>query len=264
MMTSSWSIYQPKNLKNNNFGVFGLFGICAGVYQSFRDISFDSLLPLAVTIQCFAYLCLWRDHKSTSGEATEALLLQAALHLLRSAFGAFAAIGAPETGSPLAPQDGLVADLFALVLVLQLFKGSVPMPTGENVHKVASAVVGCFTLALLLRPDVHNSELADIVCGAVLYLDAWAMVPQLFSIRSATKVLLPSTMQFLITTALSKLLSFVFVLVRFKSFDSDDVNVSTWLILIAHVVQLAMAAHVVQLAAANASQADPQQVASRQ
>jgi len=106
-------------------------------------------------------------------------------------------------------------DVLSLVVVLRLLfcvhvshKGS--YQAAEDTLNVQNLIVGAFILAVFIHPSQNSFAPFDIMWAAHLYIDALAMVPQLWMVSKAGGQVRELTAHYIAATLLSNLLSLYF------------------------------------------------------
>jgi pentatricopeptide repeat domain-containing protein 1 len=221
--------------------ILGFFVCVAAVCQSFSDIQTSSLIPLADGVQCFAYVLLQLkidDQRSIAGISIsgEMLLLQGAAYVLRVVLG----LGSGH-GPLLDNQDTLVINMFAFALVVQLCRTMfTKTQQSKTCWNAASMVCLCIFMAVLIRPDIHDSILLDMIWAVGLYLDSFALVPQFILMKNRAAGGDAAVGQFAAVTAGSKFVSLCFWLLRFGDLAPPDggLNLAGYAIVLAQSVQV--------------------------
>merc|ERR1719240_1675021 len=101
-------------------------------------------------------------------------------------------------------------------------------------------MVGAFVLAVLIHPSMNSWTPFDILWTTHLYIDALAMVPQLWMISKSGGQVNGLTAHYIAATLLSNSLSFLFWFLAASELneDANSVNIAGLAINGAHVVQL--------------------------
>lgn len=216
------------------------------VYQSFNDLGVSTLMTLSVGLQCIGYVCLRlkiSQQRSVAGISGKTLSLQALSCGLRlcSTTWLRGYIPSDSTGDWFYQ----FLDVLALVMCLQImycvFKSyNFTYQADDDVCNVKAIVLICFTLAVLVHPDLNNRPLFDTLWTTALYIDVVAMMPQLKMMTKISGEVEALTSHFVGATAVSRVVSLVFWYVAFQELAPLDgsFNMSGWTIMFAHVVQV--------------------------
>merc|ERR1719324_2019674 len=138
-----------------------------------------------------------------------------------------------------------IGDVLSLFMVLQIlysvygvYKSSYQFEA--DTLEVRNLIMGAFMLAVLIHPDMNSSVPMDIVWTTHLYVDAIAMLPQLWMISQMGGAVKGFTAHYIAATTLSNFLSGLFWFYASPDLVEDEksVNVPGLAINGAHIVQM--------------------------
>merc|ERR1719454_1868199 len=222
------------------------FALGALVCQSFHDLGLSTFITLGVAIQCFAYSCLRlkiSQQRSVAGISAQTLILQAASFALRlcSTTWLKGYIPVDGTGDWLYQALDVAALLIVLNILHCIFKShrSTYQEEHDGNFKVEIIALACFVVAVFVHPDLNNRPVFDTLWATALYIDVFAMLPQLAMMSKVKGEIEPLTSHFVGATALSRAVTLIFWYHGFAELAPLDgsFNLSGWAILGAHVVQ---------------------------
>merc|ERR1719498_1141844 len=126
------------------------------------------------------------------------------------------------------------------ILLCVLVSHKATYQSDQDSVDVRNLVMGAFVLAVLIHPSQHAWVPLDILWTTHLYIDAVAMVPQLWMITKAGGKVKGLTSHYIAATLLSNMLSGVFWFLACPSLDVDDSSLSIACLAIngAHAIQL--------------------------
>lgn len=176
------------------------------VKETFPDTGLSTCLTLSVGMQLFALCCLrWRisEQRGVQGLSAKFLIMQSMVFGLRLMCSSWLRGYVPVDSTG----DGLYQLLDFLALLLCLHMIYLCFATGSSSGRCIGSRHGCFetyrdtyqgeadavevellilvclVLAVLIHPDLNDRPLFDTLWAASLYIDAVAMVPQLWMMR---------------------------------------------------------------------------------
>merc|ERR1719265_2466994 len=101
---------------------------------------------------------------------------------------------------------------------------------------------GCFVLAILLHPHLNNRPLFDTMWTLALYVDVFAMMPQLWMIAKLETGDSVDALNahYIMAIAASRAVSLYFWYYGFREFAPKDgsFNLTGWAIMVSHVIQM--------------------------
>jgi len=223
------------------FGVLGFW-----IFHVVADREVTSILTLSVFAQALSFILLRMQisaSKSVAGISAKALMMQAAKLCCR--------LGTTLWLDGYLPMDKSgdwiyqVGDVVSLLMVLQillcvLVSHKATYQSDEDSIDVRNLLMGAFVLAVLIHPSQHAHTPLDVLWTTHLYIDAVAMVPQLWMISKAGRKVRGLTSHYIAATLLSNILSAVFWFLAGPSLEVDDSSLSVASLAIngAHAVQL--------------------------
>merc|ERR1719446_1394462 len=139
-------------------------------------------------------------------------------------------------------QLGDVLSLFMVLQILYAVYGAhkVSYQSEADTLDIRNLIMGAVVLAVLIHPDMNSSVPMDIVWTTHLYVDAIAMVPQLWMISRMGGQVKGFTAHYIAATMLSNFLSGLFWFYASPDLVEDDkaANIPGLAINGAHVVQM--------------------------
>jgi len=225
---------------------FGFAVLGFWVYHEIAQREVTAILTLSVIAQALSFVLLQIQisaSKSVAGISGQALLMHAAKLCCR--------LGTTLWLDGYLPTDKSgdwiyqLGDIFSLLMVLQiLFCVRVSLKASyqaeDDTFDVRNLMMGAFVLAVLIHPSMIAWTPFDILWTTHLYIDALAMVPQLWMISKAGGLVSGLTAHYIAATLLSNALSFTFWFLATPELADEQtgVNVAGWAINGAHMVQL--------------------------
>merc|ERR1719274_86180 len=183
------------------------------VYHEIAEKEFTAILTLAVMVQALAFVFLQMqisESKSVAGISGKALTMHAIKLGCRLGSSLFLDGYLPTDKSG----DWIyqLGDVLSLLMVLQIlysvygaYKASYQFEA--DTLDIRNLIMGAVVLAVLIHPDMNSSVPMDIVWTTHLYVDAIAMVPQLWMISQMGGVVKGFTAHYVAATMLSNFLS---------------------------------------------------------
>jgi len=223
------------------FGVLGFW-----IFHAIAEHEVTSILTLSVFAQALSFILLRMQisaTKSVAGISGKALIMQAAKLCCR--------LGTTLWLDGYLPMDKSgdwiyqVGDVLSLLMVLQILlcvfvshKGT--YQSDVDTVDVRNLVMGAVVLAVLIHPSQHSYPPLDILWTTHLYVDALAMVPQLWMISKNGGKVKGLTAHYIAATLLSNLLSGIFWFLAGSSLAVDDssLNIASLAINGAHALQI--------------------------
>jgi len=191
--------------------VFGLW-----IWHEIAEKAFTSILTLAVIAQALSFVVLQLQitaTKSVAGISGKALIMHAAKLLCRLGTTVFIDVYLPvdKTGDWIYQ----VADAVSLVLVAHILfcmhvSHKASYQAAEDTMDVWKMILGASVLAVFLHPCMAHWAPVDILWAAHLYIDAVAMLPQLWMMSKVGGQVKAMTAHYIAATLLSNLLSGLF------------------------------------------------------
>merc|ERR550537_678193 len=168
------------------FAILGLF-----VYHEIAQKKFTVVLTLSVIAQAlsFALLSVHISAKaSVAGISGKSMIMHAAKLCCRLGTTLFLDGYLPTDKSG----DFIyqACDILSVLLVLQVLfcihvSHKASYQASEDTFDVRNLIMGAFLLAVFIHPNLNNWTAMDIVWTTHLYIDAMAMVPQLWMLSKA-------------------------------------------------------------------------------
>jgi len=224
-----------------SFLVFG-----GWVYHEIAEKEFTAILTLSVIAQALSFILLHMQisaSRTVAGISGQTLTLHAVKLVCR--------LGTTLWLDGYLPTDKSgdwiyqVGDVLSLLMVLQLLfcvrvTHKASYQSEDDTCDVRNLIMGAFVLAALIHPSMNDWTPFDILWTTHLYIDAVAMVPQLWMISKAGGQVKGFTAHYIAATLLSNLLSALFWFFASPELAEDEksVNVAGLAINGAHVVQL--------------------------
>jgi len=223
------------------FSALGLW-----IFHVIAEGEVTSILTLSVFAQALSFILLWMQIAvagSVAGISGKALIMQAIKLCCR--------LGTTLWLDGYLPMDRSgdwiyqVGDVVSLLMVLQIIFLTLVSHKSSYQSDVDSLdlrnlVMGAVVLAVLIHPCQHGYPPLDILWTTHLYVDAIAMVPQLWMISKAGGKVNGLTAHYIAATLLSNVLSGVFWFLASSSLAVEDGNLNMGSLAVngAHVVQL--------------------------
>jgi len=220
-------------------------GIGSFIYHEIANKQFTVILTLSVVAQALAFLLLHMQvsaSRSVAGISGRSLIMHALKLCCR--------LGTTLWLDGYLPTDKSgdwiyqVCDVLSLLLVLQiLFSVFVARKGSYQSHidtlDLRNLIMGAVALAILVHPDLIDWVPFDILWTVHLYIDAIAMLPQLWMISKAGGKVEGFTAHYIGAILLSNILSGLFWFYAIPELrEANMVNLSGLAINGAHLVQL--------------------------
>jgi len=216
------------------------------VYHEIAEKEFTAVLTLSVMVQALAFSFLQMqisNSRSVSGISGKALTMHAIKLCCRLCSSLFLDGYLPTDKSG----DWIyqLGDMLSLLMVLQIlysvygaYKSSYQFEA--DTLDIRNLVMGAVVLAVLIHPDMNSWAPMDIVWTTHLYVDAIAMVPQLWMISQMGGVVKGFTAHYIGATMLSNFLSGLFWFYASPDLVEDEksLNIPGLAINGAHIVQM--------------------------
>jgi len=224
----------------------GFVLVGAWVYHEIAQKEFTAILTLSVMVQALAFNFLQMqisNSRSVAGISGKALTMHAVKLCCRLASSLFLDGYLPTDKSG----DWIyqLGDVLSLLMVLQI------LYSVYGAHKASyqfeadtldlrNLIMGAVVLAVLIHPDMNSWAPMDIVWTTHLYVDAIAMVPQLWMISRMGGEVKGFTAHYIAATTLSNFLSGLFWFHASPDLVEDEtsLNVPGLAINGAHIVQM--------------------------
>jgi hypothetical protein len=224
----------------------GFIALGAWTYHEVAEKEFTAILTLSVFAQSLAFLLLHMQisaSRSVTGISGHTMIMHATKLLCR--------LGTTLWLDGYLPTDKSgewiyqLGDVFSFLLVLQILfcirvSHKATYQPGQDTFDVRNLIMGAVVLAVLIHPEMNAWTPFDILWTAHLYIDAVAMVPQLWMISQMRGQVQGLTAHYIAATFLSNSLSAIFWFLAAPELveDPNSVNVAGFAITGAHVVQL--------------------------
>jgi len=216
------------------------------VYHEIAEKEFTAVLTLSVMVQALAFILLQMqisDTRSVAGISGKALTMHATKLCCRLASSLFLDGYLPtDKSGDWIYQLGDVLSLFMVLQILYSIYGAhkSSYQIGADTLEIRNLIMGAFVLAVLIHPDMNSWTLFDIIWTTHLYVDAVAMVPQIWMISRLGGKVQGFTAHYMAATMLSNFLSSLFWFFATPDLVEDEAsfNVAGLAINGAHVVQL--------------------------
>jgi len=247
MMPSTNMHSSEKSIHTNAFmSWLGFVVVGCWVYHEIAEKEFTAILTLSVMVQALAFTFL-QMQISTSGTVAgisgKALTMHAIKLCCRLCSSLFLDGYLPTDKSG----DWIyqLGDVLSLLMVLQIlysvygaYKASYQFEA--DTLDIRNLIMGAVVLAVLIHPDMNSWAPMDIVWTTHLYVDAIAMVPQLWMISQMGGVVKGFTAHYIGATMLSNFLSGLFWFYASPDLVEDEksLNIPGLAINGAHIVQM--------------------------
>merc|ERR1719262_276574 len=216
------------------------------VYHEIAEKEFTAVLTLSVMVQALSFIFLQMqisDSRSVAGISGKTLTMHATKLCCRLGSSLFLDGYLPTDKSG----DWIyqLGDVLSLLMVLQIlyyvygaYKSSYQFEA--DTLDIRNLIMGAVVLAVLIHPDMNSSVPMDIVWTTHLYVDAIAMVPQLWMISRMGGEVKGFTAHYMAATTLSNFLSGLFWFYASPDLveDENSVNIPGFAINGAHIVQM--------------------------
>jgi len=232
--------------KNSMTAWFGFVAIGMWVYHEVAEKEFTAILTVSVFAQALSFAFLQMQisaSKSVAGISGKALIMHAVKLCCKLSSTLFLDGYLPTDKSG----DWMyqLADVLSLMMVVHIlfsvhvtFKST--YQSDEDSLDIRNLIMGAFVLAVLIHPDMNSWVPFDIIWAAFLYIDAVAMVPQLWMISKADGRVKGFTSHYIAATLVSNFLSALFWFFAAPELgeEHDGINFAGLAINGAHAVQL--------------------------
>lgn len=216
--------------------------------QTYKDLGMSTLITLNVALQLLAYSLLLMKvlhQKSVSGVSAKALQCQAVSYAARLSSTSWLKgyIPVDSTAKWLYQATDAMSLLTVLVLLYLAFRKYRSTYQEDLDSFDISYLLGfCFVLAVLLHPRLNNRPLFDTLWTLALYIDVFAMLPQLWMVGKIQVggELEALTGHYIGAIAASRMVNLYFWWYGFREFAPKDgsFNLTGYAILAAHVIQV--------------------------
>merc|ERR1719456_2229175 len=138
-------------------------------------------------------------------------------------------------------------DFMSLVTVVCVlyhvyYRYSATYQSDQDTFEIGYLLSGCFVLAVLLHPHLNSRPLFDTLWTFALYVDVFAMMPQLWMLAKMERgaQLDGLNAHYIAAIAASRAVSLYFWYYGFREFAPKDgsFNLTGWAIMGAHVIQM--------------------------
>lgn len=230
-----------------------LFGsACTLTCQSYKNLGMSTLITLAVALQLLAYSMLLLkvvQQKSVNGVSAKTLMLNAVTYASRLSSTTWLKgyIPVDSTANGLYQLTDfmcLVTILVLLYLTFQRYRST--YQEDLDTFDISYILGGCFVLALLLHPRLNNRPVFDTLWTLALYVDVFAMLPQLWMVAKIETggKLDGFNAHYIGAIAASRMVSLYFWWYGHREFapKKGGFNLTGYAILAAHVIQVLLLA----------------------
>mmetsp|Transcript_9160 Transcript_9160/g.21997 ORF Transcript_9160/g.21997 Transcript_9160/m.21997 type:complete len:271 (+) Transcript_9160:109-921(+) len=243
--------HKSKTSGQSTASVYLLFGCCAGaVYNFVYDGGFSAVMTLSSAVQTLAFLLLCAKvytQNTAAGVSARTLQMYVAMYAFRLSSTLFfnGYLPMDQTGD-WAYQASDIAGLVTVLWLLRTIRCgrlSWTYQWEHDTHPVAPVVGACFALAVLVHPTLNNWAPADIAWTTALYIDAVALLPQLWMMTRIGGEVEALTAHFVAAVCVSRFLNLIFWYHGFPELAPADggFNSAGWAIILAHLLQLFLA-----------------------
>jgi len=215
------------------------------IYNELAEKQFTSILTLSVFAQALAFSLLEKEIKgkrSVAGISGGTMVMHAVKLVCRISSTLLLDGYKPTDKSG----DWIyqVGDILSLLLVFQIlfhiyvsYKGS--YQSNHDTFDVRNLIQVAFVLAMLVHPSLNAWTPFDVLWAAHLYIDAVAMVPQLWMISRAGGQMRGYNAHYIVATLLSSFLSGTFWFYAAPELgENDRMDMAGLAVIGAHLVQL--------------------------
>jgi len=174
----------------NNFEEWMVYTIFAVIVwfgaKFFTDHIFSAMLTLSAAVQCLGFCLLRlkvRKQRNVSGISSRALQLYVVTYLARlnSTLRYNGYLPVDRSGDWVYQTCDVAALLVVLSLLVDIHKTHVNSYEREHDKcDIFLFLVASFVMAVLVHPQLNNSQVPDITWTLALYVESIAMVPQLY------------------------------------------------------------------------------------
>merc|ERR1719359_2038641 len=222
------------------FAVLGIW-----VYHEIAQKQFTAILTLSVFAQALAFLLLHMQisaSQSVVGISGRSLILHAVKLCCRlgTTLWLEGYLPADKSGDWIYQLGDTVSLILVLVVLFSIFvTHKASYQSNDDTLELKTLIIGCVALAIVLHPDLIDWAPFDILWTVHLYVDAIAMVPQLWMISKAGGKVKGFTAHYIAATLLSNILSGLFWFYAIPELrEKNMINVGGLAINGAHMVQL--------------------------
>jgi len=241
----------PTNKQSLEFIYVYLAFLAAGclMWQSFEGLGLSTCITISAAFQLLAYSMLALkvyQQQSVRGISGNALKCYAVVYTSRltSTTWLLGYLPSDATG------DGFYQflDVMSLLTVLSLLffvfkKHRSTYQEHEDTFQIGPMLVVCFFAAMILHPDLNDRPFWDTMWTFALYVDVFAMMPQIWMVsklgKDGAESLEAMNAHYIGAISASRLVYFIFWLHAFREFAPEDgrFNLSGWAIMSASVIQ---------------------------
>lgn len=241
-----------KNSKTSEFVYVYMFFLSAlGIgYQSFHGLGLSTFITLAVALQLLAYSMLALkvvEQQSVRGISGKALQCHAVVYCSRLSTTTWLKgyIPSDETG------DGLyqlmdILSLFTVLLLLYFIfkKHRRTYQAYQDTFEIRYLLCAFFMLAVLVHPTFNDRPLFDTLWTFALYVDVFAMMPQLWMVSKlggeGGEQLEAMNAHYIAAISASRGVNFAFWFYGYEEFAPADggFNWAGWAVMSASIIQM--------------------------
>lgn len=237
-------------LRNNKKEIYSwlllAFTVLIG-YKFLSDGTFSAILTLSSAFQCFSLALLNMkvlNQRSVAGVSQRSLFLVTLSLACR--------LGSTLFYNGYLPVDRSgdwvyqVADVLSVALGVHLLvysmrycKSSLQQQRDKDTFWVLAPIVAALVLALIIHPRLNQNFLADVAWTFALYLETFAMLPQLFMMGRLGGEIEALTSHYVASMAAARFCAFMFWLYSFNELAprASSFNLSGWAVLISYGIQ---------------------------
>lgn len=249
MTSASTSSRKPDDSTKAFLYVYLVFG--AGVVltcQTYKNLGMSTLITFNVALQLLAYSFLLMkviQQKSVSGVSAKALQCNVVTYIARLCSTTWLKGYIPMDPTANGLYQGtdvmcLVTVLFLLYLTFWRYRSTYQEDLDS--FDISYLLGGCFVLSVLLHPSLNNRPLFDTLWTLALYVDVFAMLPQLWMVG---KIQVGGELEalnahYIGAIAASRLVSLYFWWYGYREFapKNGGFNLNGYAILGAHIIQV--------------------------
>jgi len=246
------SVYRSRSLKNNfdeglSYAVFAVLGCCALHWAS--DRTFSTLITLGAAFQCLGFCLLRlkiRKQKGVQGISSRTLQMFVVAYVCRlySTLQYNGYLPVDRSGDWMYQLVDVVA-LLVICSILFAMHGF-PRALSRTYEKEMDScqimwlLVTCCALSYAIHPHLNNRQIPDMMWTMSLYVEAVAMVPQLFMLTKKGGVVESLASHYIAAVFIARCLYLSFWCNSYGELKpkNADVNLPGWGVIGAQVLQV--------------------------
>merc|ERR1719181_552414 len=229
---------------------FAAVSLSYEVHSKRSRLGLSTFITMAVAFQLLAYSLLALKvvkQQSVQGVFAKSLICHAVVYCSRLSSTTWLKgyIPTDSTGNWLYQLTDAMSLVMVLILLYHVFRRyRATYQPDQDTFDIGYLLSGCFVLAVVLHPHLNNRPVFDTLWTFALYVDMFAMMPQLWMI---SKLGVGSPVEslnahYIMAIAASRGVSLYFWSYGYREFRPKDgsFNFTGWAIIIAHIIQIVL------------------------